>query len=699
MALAVLKFEGAEGGGGGLRFRADIGKNRFYQYAVGGGEASTAGGLKMLAEPRHVSALAGPLDESALGRFSVEIPRELFDREHAHVQLMSFRNERREGPAVSDIVRVPLRVAPTGELPPLTFARNYDMSSQPRARKHNGHATALSAPPTVSVPFSYRERDLSSGMFLGSLVSLLPSILPGLGGLLGGLLAGGGAAPSSGGANTALRVGGAAPPDILQLLADPRTAELITRLLQGLAAPGGAQVSKAAGLTSATPARRNGNGNGRHKGNGNGNGNGHAARALSLRPEYSEAAALPAALLAALPALMPVLEKALNPETIKAILGAVDPSKLLGVITNSIKDIGGLAIQSHEQDLKHLEAINPGVGPPVDNLLAGMSLSASSDARPVRFKRTDAVKLKFDDVQTVTLGGRARIAYLLGRDISFPLSAETPRPMKGALVQLLVKCPKTLRVLHAQKQRVEGAFEGGPLPAVPRLAASDLSKLERGEEYLVCASLVWKRKDGEKLGASVSQLVTLVGEFSFDRVEESSELIPLDDVSRFRDYWHKVWEGDFEENRRRFAFDAKYYYAVEPERAAHARMETLVKYEGGDPGEGSARLKSGMILSPYALNALIPQISEHPTLSEAHLDALRTPDFAARCGQAARTQARLRGRPGTSAALWVYPEVKMQRVVLQKAARVNDSGHVLGLAEESAHFPLPALVHVIGAAT
>jgi hypothetical protein len=695
MALAVLKFEGADGGGR-LRFRADIGKNRFYQYAVGGAEASGAGGLKVLAEPRHVSPLAGPLDESALGRFSVEIPRELFDREHAHVQLMSFRNERREGPAVSDIVRVPLRVAPTGELPQLTFARNYDMSSQPRARQYNGHANALSAPPTLSVPFGYRERDLSSGMFLGTLVSLLPSILPGLGGLLGGLLGGGGAATPSGGANTALRAGGAPPPNIMQLLADPRTAELITRILQGLAAPGGAQVSTAKGLAAAAPARSNGHGHG--NGGGRHNGNGHAAQSLSLRPEYSEAAALPAALLAALPALMPVLEKALNPETIKAIMGAVDPSKLLGVITNSIKDLGGLANQAHEQDLKHLEAINPGVGPAVDNLLAGMSLSASSD-RQVRFRRTGAVKLSFDDVQTVTLGGRARIAYLRDRDISFPLSAETPRPIKGALVQLLVKCPKTLRVLHSQKRRVEGAFEGGRLPAVPKLAASDLSKLERGEEYLVCASLVWKRKDGEKLGASVSQLVTLVGEFSFDRVEESSELIPLNDVSRFRDYWHKVWEGDFEEGRRRIVFDAKYYYAVEPDRDAHARMETLVKADGGDPGEGRARLKSGMILSPYALNALIPQISEHPTLSEAHLDALRTPDFAARCGQAARTQARLRGRPGTSAALWVYPEVKMQRVVLQRAARVNDSGHVLELAEEAAHFPLPALVHVIGAAT
>ena len=127
-------------------------------------------------------------------------------------------------------------------------------------------------------------------------------------------------------------------------------------------------------------------------------------------------------------------------------------------------------------------------------------------------------------------------------------------------------------------------------------------------------------------------------------------------------------------------------------------MQTLVQ-EGDESGEGGARLKAGMILSPYALNALIPQISEHPTLSEEHLDALRTPDFAARCSQAARTQVKMRGRPGTGAALWVYPEVKMQRVVLQKAAEVNDAGHVLELTEESAHFPLPALVHVIGAAT
>ena len=41
----------------------------------------------------------------------------------------------------------------------------------------------------------------------------------------------------------------------------------------------------------------------------------------------------------------------------------------------------------------------------------------------------------------------------------------------------------------------------------------------------------------------------------------------------------------------------------------------------------------------------------------------------------------------------------MQRVVLRKAAEVNEAGCVLELTEESVHFPLPALVHVIGAAT
>ncbi|MEW5918521.1 MAG: hypothetical protein AB1762_19115, partial [Gemmatimonadota bacterium] len=111
------------------------------------------------------------------------------------------------------------------------------------------------------------------------------------------------------------------------------------------------------------------------------------------------------------------------------------------------------------------------------------------------------------------------------------------------------------------------------------------------------------------------------------------------------------------------------------------------------------RLKSGMTTTLAALNELIPQISTGKALNEAHLEALRSSDFVARFNTAARTRAALSGKAGVSAALWVYPEVKLHEIVLFKAASTDADSHVRELTEERVHFPIPVTLHVIGART
>jgi hypothetical protein len=106
-----------------------------------------------------------------------------------------------------------------------------------------------------------------------------------------------------------------------------------------------------------------------------------------------------------------------------------------------------------------------------------------------------------------------------------------------------------------------------------------------------------------------------------------------------------------------------------------------------------------MTTSLGALNALIPQISTGKPLSESQLTALRSSDFISRFNTAARFSAALSGRAGVSAAVWIYPEVKLHEVVLFKAASIDADSHVRELTEERVHFPIPVTLHVIGART
>ena len=246
MALAVLRFE--ESGNGVVRFHADIGHNWFYRYQIGDDEVRDGGGFAMLANPRYESEIVGPLRSSALGRTGIEIPLGLFGRHTRFVQVTSFRKPPDIGPAISDIVEVPVAILPLG-LPqdeegwhheqndPMPrrrlrqIARKRDIRAMPQqlqrivrapinVHANNGanvYGTALTYTESRSVngtpyaaPFTYREARYSDAMFLEAIGSLLSSALPvvkkvisGLGGaggianLLGGLFGGGSSPPPS----------------------------------------------------------------------------------------------------------------------------------------------------------------------------------------------------------------------------------------------------------------------------------------------------------------------------------------------------------------------------------------------------------------------------------------------------------------------------------------------------------------------
>jgi hypothetical protein len=182
-------------------------------------------------------------------------------------------------------------------------------------------------------------------------------------------------------------------------------------------------------------------------------------------------------------------------------------------------------------------------------------------------------------------------------------------------------------------------------------------------------------------------------------VEGTSETIALNDVDRHRPYWHKVWQGDFTDDLRRMSFECKYYYTLEHDRTENARMETVTQVLENDMSGRKSRLKSGLIVSPYGLNELMGKLGKHPQLSEAELAALVSSEFKSRFSHAARTEVKFSGKPRQTAALWVYPELKLQQVFLKQVDRMNENGHVRSLKEHPVYFPLPSIAHFIGVNT
>ncbi|MBL9027053.1 MAG: hypothetical protein JNL21_32960 [Myxococcales bacterium] len=644
MALAHLEYVGPERGK--RVFLAELGStNRYWQWAVGDDDVQrTEIGINVLAKPRHVSPLLGPLPPERLGRITIGIPESLFDEENQNVQLKSFRDERLNGPAVSDVVR-----AWGGQghdaLPSVAFALEAEAERRCESMRSVPYRFGPSAP------------GRSQAMFLDAILKAIPAALPALGSLFGGGAAGN-------------KPGGGSPLEaLLGAIGNKDIQELIKTLL--------AQVgtAKAQGLGASN------------------------AQALEVAEPYAPARAMIApALLAALPALTPLLEKALNPETVKAILGAADPSKVIGAVSGALKDLAGVGIENQKVILDHLKAVHPSLDDKdLMGLLASMSAPGATVVTegPQSFRRASKVKLTFLGMRPHSIDGRDQVLFLLGRSLRFPVDVQTPRPLGKALVEVTLRHLESHALIGRKRATVE-ISGAGPLAKVPMFDAETLSGVEPGTDCLLTVTVSWTNKAGQRVGTSVSQWIKLVRETVFAGAKRAGNATPLDDVTRYREFWHKVWEGPFDDARRRVGLQVKYCYALQPGARENGRMESKVLLEPPANGRVEGKVKAGLLLSAVALNSLLPRLFEKPALSSADLDALERRDAADRLGTCAHARVFLSGRPRGGAAVWVFPDVALHEVSLRAVTSADESGQVQGLAERSVLFPLPVAAHFIG---
>jgi hypothetical protein len=554
------------------------------------------------------------------------------------VQLKSFRDQRLNGPAVSDVVPTWPTTDPE-RLP--TQAFSLDVEAERRC-------SAM-----TSTPYAFRpERGLSEAMFFDAILKALPSVLPVLGSLFGG-----------GGKEGA---GGGALDGVLKAIGSPEIQDLVKQLLGQLATAKSRASSQSLSFAAST-------GDGR-----------------------SQAMIAPA-LLAALPSLMPMLQNVLSPETIKAVLSSADPSKVIGAVTSGLKDLAGVGIENQKLIYDQLKAIHPSLDDPgLMNLLGSMSLSARAreEERP-SFKRAGKVRVTLLDVEPSAIEGQSAVLYRLGGTLRFPFAVETPKPIRSAQIDVVLRELESHAVLA--KKRAKVAIDAsGPVARVPSFDADALARIEPGTDCALTITVTWAGASGQRLGSSVTQWVKLVRGATIIGAERAGEAKPLDDVTRHREFWHKVWEGPFDEARRRFDLQLKYCYRIEPGAAENSRMEAKALLEEPDIGRSTGKLKSGLLLSAAALNSLLPRLFERTALAREELEAFDGREAAERFATCAQARVQLSGKSRGSAAIWVFPEVAVHEVTLGVVDGVNDNGQVLSTEERKVTFPLPVAAHFVG---
>lgn len=748
MALAFLKY--VERSDGYHVFEADIGTNTFYQYKTGRTKRKQRG-LEVVDEVSHQSALikAPVTNKNDFNTgFTFRIPESAIDRDNRLIQLFSFRTQNQVSPAISEVITV---------LPSMSdLDGDYKLPKMMTLTHTNGHASAV---PTEHAQCNIKENKVSEAMFfnaiLGALPNLLANALPMISKVIPGL-------------QKALPVAEKILPIVAKVIPtdvqpgkegldqifkniSPETLKAIMEVVQGLnakndnsAANGKAEAKSLArhshdfsinpatlmqlapllekilspetikaigdnpvqlfkaisdsavkfqkmGLDQPEKVRTVLNGSNLDK----------TVQAMALRSSarmnrYSEAKIAPA-LLAALPALMPVLEKVLSPDMIKAV--GEQPVKLF----NAIAEAG---LKHTKQELEHLEKINPGVDDPAfDMLVASMSIKRSTG---IKARFSNAYAIEFTDVKMIPIGGKEKVVYDRRQKIHIPVKITSPdinapKQIPKAIFQLIIQDGLSMHMLLEKKFKLKDITVGSQVAGIV-LDSDELKSLPLNRDLKLELSFHWKKGE-TTLGTFRNHYIRLSDGYLYQRSGKTvKQHFALNDVSRFRNYWHKVWEGGPETHDRwKIDFECKYYYTLNDRDSSIKKLETKRKIVS-DSGVGhdndyrrkiSGKLKSGMEVSLAAYNELL-SLHQLAPLSAIQLSAFFGQEFIKESATAARVSVDFKGKRGDTAALWTYPEGNIQSHILSKVTTVDPSGMITAAQEEEVFFPRFSTVHFIG---
>ena len=746
MALAVLKY--LEKSDGHHVFEADIGTNTFYQYKTGK-EKRKQKGLELVDGITHQSALIKAPVTNKDGfntRFIFRIQEQAIDRDNRFIQLFSYKEQHQASPAISEVVTI---------LPAMSdFNADFKLPKMMMVSHAHGHGSQIR---TEHAPCHIKENKVSEAMFfnaiLGAIPNLLGNALPMIGKIIPGLqkalpvvekvlpmigkIVPADVKPGQEGVDQVLKN---ISPETLKAIMEaiqgqtaktdntatnaksetkslssyshdfsinPSTLMQLAPLLEKILSP---QAIKAIGdnpvrlykaiVDSALKFRTMGlDSPGRFRPALNGSNLDKTVQGMALRSRarlkgYSEAKVAPALL-----AAMPLLEKLANPELIKAV--GAHSEKLLETIVNA-------GLKHTKQELEHLEKINPGVDDPAFDLIAA-SMSKSSTG--IKAKFSNAYAIEFAEAKMLSIGGKQKVVYDRRQKMHIPIKITSPEnkgqkqvQIPKAIFHLVIQDGHSMNVLFEKKFKLNDITVGSPVTGIT-LDSEELKKLPLNRDLKVELSFNWKKGDKVE-GTFKNHYVTLSDGYIYQRSGKTiKQHFALNDVSRFRNYWHKVWEGGPETHGRwNVDFECKYYYTLNDKGTSIKKLETRKKIVSDSAMEKnqsehrrkiSGKIKSGMEISLAAYNELLAMHQLTP-LTPAQLSAFLGQEFMKEAATAARVSVDFKGRKGETAALWTYPEGNIQSYIISKATTVDPSGMITAAQEEEVFFPKFSTVHVIG---
>ncbi|MBX7225023.1 MAG: hypothetical protein K1X55_03275 [Chitinophagales bacterium] len=665
MALAYLKLESNENSV--VRFKADIGTNRWFRYIIGK-KKDHQNGIDIIDEVIHESKLFEQSNENPFNSsFNLEIADDLFRDGRKYVQLLSYKDNRGTSPAVSSAVLV-FKTVGIGELPTLELSLSQPENKTMQTQSFNS---------CRNVSFSFQESKFSDAMFLDALLNVVKLLAPTAVNAIGSAA---GINPSS---NT----------QILQVVngvidAIKNATPAATPAANPAPVPAPAQqVAEAHALSYAKTSR--------------------TAKFINKNKPISkgmiiDGGVITGPLLASLAG--PVLQQA--PQILQTLLGK--PIELMNAIMNfnlqkrqNEQNFMTNLINSVNQDTLLSEMIRNGMMPA--NL--GIAQSVSHQITPPN------VSLKIDIGTPMEVFGKPKYVYATTKGIRFTLSTNFTEkiptaPLPKAIVKVCFKDATNSKKYFEKHFKLKDILPNTPFQV--DFFPDELNALPAQTDILMDVQFLWKsEKTGKVFSLTAHHVVFFVQQYILlDFGDTISEELSLKDMERFRPFWHKVWEGATS-NKVKWDIEAtfRYYTFYRPLADSNGRIETKISKTENEEQASDLRLeirgsmKSGLEISPVELNKLSPLFGKYPSLPMEKLAAFKTSDLSAYFNLQATQSIQMKGKKEEIGALWVYPEVTLKGATLGKIEKTNENGQVIEHSKENAYLPAVTSVHFVGLKT
>jgi hypothetical protein len=346
--------------------------------------------------------------------------------------------------------------------------------------------------------------------------------------------------------------------------------------------------------------------------------------------------------------------------------------------------------------------------PAVALMLGKIEEAKQHSYQTISFAYDNRFSLFISGAKTIAVNAVQKVVYLADKSIRFAVTIESVKNKSAnfpkGLIQVQIKSSLNNKIMADKKFRIGNTVSGDIIDNII-FEAADLEKLPLHSDLLVCFTLLWKDKAGAIKGNRKCHSIMLTNGYLFNGQQSILKSgIPLNDVQKYRDYWHKIWENKKTNDRQKTKIDCKYYMQYNPVATQNNQVETKVLAKKGkevsdseyETNDDFVKIKTGLQLSPISLSKLVAQVSNYPMLNEAQLNALKNNEVKKMMDSAGTGHAEFRVKRGETCSLWVYPEVDLVELGFKKAATVNSYGNVLDVVDEKAVFVKPVSLHFIG---